>query len=279
MSASATVIKDQVILYDLKSTLTPPQWSPNTVKARALLNYKGIPFTTEWRTYTTIDATLRPLGVEPLPEAPHFTLPAITYKGTTVMGSDKIRDFLNKEFPDTPAVTAAVNGRNPKANEVMDWAMIFVAGALGCLLITKVLPKDDAEYFINTKMPKAGVSVPEVLASTETRSQMWAGVESFLTKGIYHLVAASGTAGSDAELTQKLLQEAQEDKVDKAAVETIRAQTFLTGDAPSWVDFEAFGIAFWCDRIAPIDPAYPGGELFKDPWVKLWYSRMVKYSV
>ncbi len=107
MSTIDNTDKEILILYDIDSNLTPKQWSPNTSKIRYLLNYKQIPFKTKWISYPDIKKTLQELGVEPNHDdptkGPIFTLPAITYKGETIMDGNVIADYLEDLLP-TPSI-------------------------------------------------------------------------------------------------------------------------------------------------------------------------------
>lgn len=60
MSSSST------ILYDLPSKGDCKCWSPNTWKVRLPLNFKGIPYTTEWVEYPDIAGKFEGLSVWPV---------------------------------------------------------------------------------------------------------------------------------------------------------------------------------------------------------------------
>ncbi|KAK0452716.1 uncharacterized protein EV420DRAFT_1630370 [Desarmillaria tabescens] len=89
------------ILYDIPSTVSNKAWSPNVWKARYVLNYKGLPYRTEW-----VDSpTSKPSdGV-----APHYTLPLLHdhSTGASVSESAAIARYLDKTYPETPVVIPA----------------------------------------------------------------------------------------------------------------------------------------------------------------------------
>ncbi|KAG8821480.1 hypothetical protein FRC19_007720 [Serendipita sp. 401] len=58
--------QDKIILYDIPSRLTPMAWSPNTWKARYVLNHKRLPYETVWVPYTEIASLWAELGLEPI---------------------------------------------------------------------------------------------------------------------------------------------------------------------------------------------------------------------
>lgn len=269
-----------LVLYDLYSDLTPKQWAPNPMKARAMLNYKGIPFTTKFVTYTELPHVLEAAGATPWREVPHYTLPAITYGGVCVMGLDEIRDFLNDNFPDTPKVECGCGEYSPRAEEVVHAAMIEVAEPVACCTAPKALPEEDQEYFASQKLPRMGVDMEAVLASPATTQGMWRGVEQLLNSGLYRIVAGvpSPTNESALLILSQALVDEETDGVDLEQVGRIRRQKFLTGETPRWVDFQAFAIAYWCQKIIQLDPHRPVGDLIHDEWMKGWYNRMAVYS-
>ncbi|BFZ65187.1 hypothetical protein YB2330_006350 [Saitoella coloradoensis] len=78
---------ESLILYDLASTLQPPQWSPHTLRTRLLLNHLAIPFRTQFLSYPDIAPTLAALGVEETEPAagwgrgPGWTVPVLVVVG------------------------------------------------------------------------------------------------------------------------------------------------------------------------------------------------------
>ncbi len=76
------------------------------------MNYKGIPYKTEWKEYVDIEKLSKERGIppegSPNPETggPYYTLPAIVDESTGVALSDsyRIAEYLDKAYPDTPKV-------------------------------------------------------------------------------------------------------------------------------------------------------------------------------
>ena len=56
-------MSEEYILYDLPSKDGPACWSPNTWKTRAALNFKRVPYKTEWTTYPDLEPKLKSLYV------------------------------------------------------------------------------------------------------------------------------------------------------------------------------------------------------------------------
>ena len=120
-----------IVFYDIPSKVPGCAWSSNTFKTRYVmkqrltrfpitltthvgsiaLNYKGIPFRTEWVEYPDIDALLKSYGLKPNPPSAFapYTLPAIydPRTGRAIMDSVKIVAYLDETYPDTPPLFAS----------------------------------------------------------------------------------------------------------------------------------------------------------------------------
>ncbi|KAJ5595602.1 uncharacterized protein N7459_001810 [Penicillium hispanicum] len=84
-------------------------WSHNTLKTRAVLNFKGIPYVQSWISYPDIKDILTGLSVPPNEQGRPYTLPAIIHKSTVIsnphgamMDSLTIAMHLDKVFPSPP---------------------------------------------------------------------------------------------------------------------------------------------------------------------------------
>lgn len=93
-----------IILYDLSSKRTTPStcWSPNVWKSRLILNYKALPYDTQWVKHDEIESTLSAIGIPAndmsLPSAKAaYTVPAIRLvDGRGIMDSAVIAAELEK---------------------------------------------------------------------------------------------------------------------------------------------------------------------------------------
>ncbi|KAJ5119703.1 hypothetical protein N7448_010372 [Penicillium atrosanguineum] len=58
---------EPVHFFDITSTLpgASKSWSPNTLKVRAALNFKGIPYTQSWISYPDIKPLITGLDLPP----------------------------------------------------------------------------------------------------------------------------------------------------------------------------------------------------------------------
>ncbi|EJD07677.1 uncharacterized protein FOMMEDRAFT_150219 [Fomitiporia mediterranea MF3/22] len=99
-----------ITFYDIPSKLSSRAWSPNTFKTRLSLNYKGIPYRTEWVEYPDIEPTMKQIGGLPTRKKEdgrdHYTLPAIhdSTTGKVVTDSNAIAEYLDATYPDTPVL-------------------------------------------------------------------------------------------------------------------------------------------------------------------------------
>ncbi|PPQ72101.1 hypothetical protein CVT26_006879 [Gymnopilus dilepis] len=100
----------KLIFYDIPSRLARKAWSPNTWKTRYCLNYKGIPYQTEWVEYPDIEPLYKEIGLQPTsvkPDGtPRCTLPAIHDPSTGVkMGNSfDIAEYLDQKYPNSPRI-------------------------------------------------------------------------------------------------------------------------------------------------------------------------------
>ncbi|TFK32249.1 hypothetical protein BDQ12DRAFT_739525 [Crucibulum laeve] len=97
-----------ITFYDFASTLPGITFNPNTWKTRYSLNYKQIPYKTEWLEYSEIESVYKKLGIAPSAKKPDgsdfYTLPAIydTSTNTGVSESLAIAAYLDKAYPAKP---------------------------------------------------------------------------------------------------------------------------------------------------------------------------------
>lgn len=108
---------------------------------RLILNYKGLPYKTEWVEYPDIEALCKKLGVPPggahADGTPFYTLPVIHDKSTNTSISESmaIAHYLDKTYPHTPSVIPAGTGALQAATE-----FALQQAFLGHLLPVIVLP-------------------------------------------------------------------------------------------------------------------------------------------
>ncbi|KAH6918270.1 hypothetical protein BKA70DRAFT_12145 [Coprinopsis sp. MPI-PUGE-AT-0042] len=101
-----------ITLFDIPSVPPNRPWSPNTWRTRFCLNYKGLPYKTEWVEYPDI-ATVYAKYNMPAPStnddgSPYYSLPAIiddrSGQPSMITGSRNIAQHLDETYPDTPLI-------------------------------------------------------------------------------------------------------------------------------------------------------------------------------
>ncbi|KAH6897630.1 hypothetical protein BKA70DRAFT_1569965 [Coprinopsis sp. MPI-PUGE-AT-0042] len=96
-----------ITFYDIECPAPLRTCSPNTWKTRLSLNYKGIPYKTEWVDFPDIRAAYDKIGAKPSPGftgEPYYSLPLIKDDSTGVAIGESltIAKYLDETYPDTP---------------------------------------------------------------------------------------------------------------------------------------------------------------------------------
>ncbi|CAA7266718.1 unnamed protein product [Cyclocybe aegerita] len=179
-----------IIFYDIPSTLPDNAWSPNTWKTRYCLNYKRVPYKTEWVEYPDIELLCKKLGIAPTSKKEdgsgrdHYTLPAIHDPATGAYVSDSfaIAQYLDKTYPDTPRIfpegtegLQAAFDAAFMANLGELWAFALPAA---CVRLNPV----SEEYFRRTRKAVYGKTMEEMVPKGEEAVRAWKGFEEGLGK-------------------------------------------------------------------------------------------------
>ncbi|KAH9480877.1 Glutathione S-transferase-like protein ustS [Psilocybe cubensis] len=132
-----------IILYDIPSTLPGKIWNPTVLKTRFCLNFKGIPFTTQWVEYVELEPLFKKLGIEPTgkwPDGrPFYSVPSIYDPSTGVYVSDsiKIAEYLEKTYPNTPTLFP---GNTAGVQSAFSEGFLSVLAPISGLALPSVLP-------------------------------------------------------------------------------------------------------------------------------------------
>jgi len=262
--------KDTIILYDIPSKLPTDacQWSPNVWKTRYTLNYKNIPFKTEWIEFPEIADVCKRIGAPPTGQrngSPVYTVPFIFDPNTNRAISDslKIARYLDEQYPDTPAL---IRFPGPESGvlqtEVVQAGFIeaFKATAIPSVL-PFILPKEvsmlneESQDFLRSLLKVFfGRSVEELTPERENGDweRQWAKVK----KG-FELVDTwyqqSDGAGSDGNPSWVL-----GDRIsfaDLGMAGYLRwIRTWLGEDSEEWKDLKSWSGGRWgtlLDRLEP----------------------------
>lgn len=167
---------DKVTLFDLPSKKTSPPtcWSPNVWKTRLVLNYKKIPYATQWLKHDDIEPTLSALGISPNPPKPAgkpgpspspYTVPAIHLPDkSTAMDSAIIAPILEEKFPATPSLHLE-NGLHEQASAILGQLAFPLLGVLYPRILRDVLLPEVVPGWRAKKEAAFGCTVEEFEAA------------------------------------------------------------------------------------------------------------------
>lgn len=161
-------------------------WSPNTLKVRAVLNFKKIPYTQSWVSYPDIAPLLQSLEVPPNTAGTPYTLPAIVHKASitsgpngAMMDSLPIIQHLDKTYPSPPLF--------PSGDA--SYALVLAVGKIASLMapafrqliipcVVDSLDPRGAEYFTRTRTAAFGKPLADVRPKDkESIDALWQLVE------------------------------------------------------------------------------------------------------
>ena len=188
---------------------------------RVVLNYKGIPYRTEWVEFPDIEPLSKKLGIAPTfhksDGSPLYTLPAIHDPSTGVYIADStaIAEYLEKTYPDTPSVFPNETIGLQKAFEATFensleavWSFIIPATNF------KLNPVSE-EYFRRKREISFGRKMEDIVPTGNARTEEWGKFEKGLASVHSYLV-----------LTDK-------------------KGPYILGDTISWGDLVLFSFLYW----------------------------------
>ncbi|EJD07729.1 uncharacterized protein FOMMEDRAFT_72472 [Fomitiporia mediterranea MF3/22] len=168
-----------ITFYDIATRLSPQAMAPNTFKTRLALNYKGIPYKTEWVEFPDIEAVVKRLGGTPTSKkadgSDYYTLPMIhdSTTGKVVTDSIAIAEYLDATYPDKPllfppgtkAATATLNHVFMQSLNPISPIMIYeVYGTLN---------QPSQVYWRTTREAAIGKKLEEFAPPGPDRDEMW----------------------------------------------------------------------------------------------------------
>lgn len=155
---------------------------------RIALNYKGIPYTTEWIEYPDIENKLKSIGGKPTSKkkdgSDHYTLPAIhdSKTGKVVTDSKDIIVYLEETYPDTPSLfppgkNAAIELQTSVFDDAFDPLYPLTLQASNAILN----PVSEA-YFRRTREASFGKKIEEFAPPGPARDEIWSKFKANLQK-------------------------------------------------------------------------------------------------
>ncbi|CAA7270675.1 unnamed protein product [Cyclocybe aegerita] len=190
---------------------------------RYSLNFKGIPYRTEWIQYVDIEAHAIEHEIPPSSKKPdgkpHYTLPAIYDESTGVKLSDSlvIADYLEKTYPNTPPLfpnnTRALQGAfEPPVFANMSAVAQF---SLPYLVSGKFFTQRGEKHYRTLREPGFGQRLEDILPVGEARVREWERFKNDVGD-IASWYDKNGSKGP-----------------------------FVLGEAPSWADFVVASYLVW----------------------------------
>ncbi|ROT40781.1 hypothetical protein SODALDRAFT_343061 [Sodiomyces alkalinus F11] len=153
---------NKVVLYDLPSKGRSACWSLNPWKTRLVLNFKNIPYETQWVEYPDIEPLFKSFGIPPQTgEIAAYTIPAIrTPQGNYIMNSLPIAQALEALQPepslrvDDPAVS--------RVQALVQETLMALAAVLLAPVPRDLLREASVPYFEETRKNLFGMSLAEL---------------------------------------------------------------------------------------------------------------------
>ncbi|PPR03711.1 hypothetical protein CVT24_007404 [Panaeolus cyanescens] len=169
-----------IIFYDIPTKWSGVAWSPNTWKTRYALNYKGIPYKTEWVEFPDIEKHCISLSIPTKDKkadgSPYYSLPAIWDTDTGVKLSDslEILKYLETTYPNKPTlfpnntqgVLTAFEGAFKGQLDAL-WEFILPA-------VSPAMNPRSEEYFTRTRTASFGKPLADVVPTGAERKAKWA---------------------------------------------------------------------------------------------------------
>ncbi|TFK67275.1 hypothetical protein BDN72DRAFT_843302 [Pluteus cervinus] len=179
-----------IVFYDIPSAVPINAWSPNTWKVRYALNYKKLPYRTEWVEYPDIAATCIRIGAAPTTVwakdgSPYYTSPFIFDPNTNIAVSDSlvIIQYLDEQYPNTPSLVRFSSGNLGviQAGFVEVLEEVILAQAWQFLLprVREILNPASEDYFRRTREESFEQRLEDVVPKKENGDwdKEWAKVK------------------------------------------------------------------------------------------------------
>ncbi|PYH94334.1 hypothetical protein BO71DRAFT_230542 [Aspergillus ellipticus CBS 707.79] len=180
---------EPVHFFDLLSDLQGPSrsWSTQTLKVRAVLNFKAIPYTQSWISCPDIKPLITSLGLPPNAHGIPYTLPTILHKSSVtshpsgaLMDSHPIIMHLDNTFPSPPLFPSG------DASYALLLAVTKITSLLEPAFRPMIVPRvaehldpRGREYFVETRSRALGKLLDQVRPRDEEGlERLWRVLES-----------------------------------------------------------------------------------------------------
>ncbi|SMY19031.1 unnamed protein product [Zymoseptoria tritici ST99CH_1A5] len=167
----------EITLFDLPSKGTPTCWSLNPWKARMVLNFKKLPYKTEWVEYPDLASTFKSFEIAPnAPPQAEYTSPVVRLpNGRYIMESRAIARELEELKPEP-----SIQLDSPYVQKTFD-LLGQIWPPLRSIVLPRVpimlLPPRSAEYFERTREEQFGKPLAEVAKTDGAGEGPWQEAE------------------------------------------------------------------------------------------------------
>jgi len=177
----------RIVLFDIPRK-DGSSFSPNTFRTRFALQYKGIPFETEWIEFPDIEPRLKACGalandpsLTPIP----YTVPALAIYETDHDGNEELKEVIMESnriavFLDQKYQSRQLFRGSPASQEAQRVFISLISAVLHPVLVPLLVPSAvnqlsprSAEYYRRTREIKFGCKLEELVASTDIVQRRW----------------------------------------------------------------------------------------------------------
>ncbi|KAF9568709.1 hypothetical protein CPC08DRAFT_702313 [Agrocybe pediades] len=210
-----------IVFYDITSDLPGIAWSLNTWKTRLTLNYKGLPYKTEWVEFHEIERRSKELGIKPTGKRPdgsdYYSLPAIhdPATGTYLADSLAIAKYLDATYPETPRIFPdGTDGLQEAFGHAWSSCLTSMYALIGPVILPH-LSEASQNYVRNAQEKLFGAKFEDIVPKGERAVQAWQTFKDSL------------------------------ERVDGWFAETDNRGPFIMGDKVSWGDILVGSSLIW----------------------------------
>ncbi|PQE28700.1 glutathione s-transferase protein [Rutstroemia sp. NJR-2017a WRK4] len=236
----------EIILYDLPSKGRCACWSLNPWKTRLALNYKNIPYKTEWTEYPDVAPKLKSFGLPPNESGVPYSIPTVRLPdGSYLQDSKPIAYKLESLYPapEYPSLNLS-SPLHEKVQEIIPKFALPLRPVWMPRIPTDILNEKSAAYFNETREKIVGMPLSEY-GKKEGGEEVWAKAEPGF-KELAEILKANDSG------------------------------PFVEGDTPSYSDFIIVGMLHFFkviddkiyERIVGIDDSFAKVYDACKPWLK-----------
>ncbi|KAK4184336.1 hypothetical protein QBC35DRAFT_506174 [Podospora australis] len=166
---------NEIVLIDLPSRDPRKTWSYNPWKTRLLLNFKGLPYKTEWVEYPNLRPRLEP-NITPPPADDPYTSPTIQLpSGEYIMDSWAIADYIEASYPSPPLHLKSEY--LTRLRTILTDLMTPLRAVFVPLVPKRILTEESIPYFVRTRTEDLDGIDLEIWAKEKGGDSAWQQAE------------------------------------------------------------------------------------------------------